>query len=68
MPYDLCDNDVEPVYQDFKGWFTSLDGLHTFDQMPQELKDYVAFLESELQLPITFVSTGPDREALIHRI
>jgi adenylosuccinate synthase len=67
IPYDLCDSDVMPVYQDFKGWFTSLDGLHTFDQMPQELKDYVAFLESELQLPITFVSTGPDREALIHR-
>ncbi len=67
LPYDLCDNDVVPVYKDFKGWFTSLDGLHTFDQMPQELKDYVAFLEAELQLPITFVSTGPDREALIHR-
>jgi adenylosuccinate synthase len=68
LPYDLCDSIVVPVYQDFKGWFTSLDGLHTFDQMPQELKDYVAFLESELQLPITFVSTGPDREALIHRV
>ncbi len=67
FPYDLCDTDVVPVYQDFKGWKQSLDGLHTFSEMPQELQDYVHFLESELHLPITFVSTGPDREALIRK-
>jgi adenylosuccinate synthase len=67
LPYDLCDTDVVPIYKDFKGWETSLDGVHTFDKMPAELAAYVTYLETELNLPITFVSTGPDREALVHR-
>ena len=67
LPYDLCDTDVTPVYKDFAGWQTSLNGVHTFDKMPAELATYVHYLEAELNLPITFVSTGPDREALVHR-
>jgi adenylosuccinate synthase len=67
LPYDLCDETVEPVYKDFKGWQQSLDGIHDFDAIPKELVAYVKFLEEELKLPITFISTGPDREALISR-
>lgn len=67
FPYDLCDEDVTPIYKDFAGWKTSLNGLHSFDEMPAELTNYVSYLEETLGLPISFVSTGPDREALIHR-
>jgi adenylosuccinate synthase len=67
LPYDLCDETVEPVYKEFKGWKQSLDGIHDFDAIPAELLAYVKFLEEELKLPITFISTGPDREALISR-
>jgi adenylosuccinate synthase len=67
LPYDLCDTDVTPIYRDFPGWQTSLDQVRTFDEMPAELAGYVAYLEAELGLPIAFVSTGPDREALVHR-
>ncbi|WP_138481284.1 adenylosuccinate synthase [Dyadobacter bucti] len=67
LPYDLCDDTVEPVYKEFAGWKTSLDGIHDFEAIPDELLAYVKFLEEELKLPITFISTGPDREALISR-
>jgi adenylosuccinate synthase len=67
LPYDLCDDTVEPVYKEFAGWKTSLDGIHDFEAIPEELLAYVKFLEEELKLPITFISTGPDREALISR-
>ncbi|ARK13154.1 adenylosuccinate synthase [Fibrella sp. ES10-3-2-2] len=67
LPYDLCDTDVVPVYKEFAGWQTSLDGIRTFDNMPAELAAYVSYLEAELGIPIAFVSTGPDREALVHR-
>ena len=67
LPYDLCDETVEPIYRDFEGWQTSLDGIYDFDAIPAELAAYVKYLEEELNLPITFVSTGPDREALINR-
>lgn len=67
LPYDLCDETVEPVYKDFAGWQQSLDGIRDFDAIPEQLMAYVKFLEAELGLPITFISTGPDREALITR-
>ena len=37
------------------------------DEFPQEFKDYVAFLERELNVPITILSVGPDREQTIVR-
>ncbi|MFN8347683.1 MAG: adenylosuccinate synthase [Spirosomataceae bacterium] len=67
FPYDLCDEEVTPVYKTFKGWAASLDNLHTYDEIPAELAAYIEFLEAELKLPISFISTGPDREAIIHR-
>lgn len=67
LPYDLCDTAVTPVYKDFKGWQTSLTDFHTYEEVPAELAAYIDFLEAELGLPISFISTGPDREAIIHR-
>ncbi|GGC09214.1 adenylosuccinate synthase [Dyadobacter sediminis] len=67
LPYDLCDETVTPVYKEFAGWQQSLDGIHDFEAIPDALMAYVKFLEEELKLPITFISTGPDREALISR-
>lgn len=67
LPYDLCDETVEPIYREFEGWQQSLDGIYDFEAIPSQLLAYVKFLEEELNLPITFISTGPDREALISR-
>lgn len=67
LPHDLCDASVTPVYKPFKGWEVSLDGIRDFKDAPAELASYVHFLEKELNLPITFISSGPERDSLIHR-
>ena len=67
LPYDLCDTDVTPVYKSFKGWQTDLATIRQFDDMPAELAVYVNFLEESLGLPISIISTSPDREAIIYR-
>ncbi|GAB3782051.1 adenylosuccinate synthase [Spirosoma horti] len=67
MPYDLCDTDVTPVYKTFKGWKADLTDIRSFADVPAELATYVYFLEDTLGLPINFISTSPDREAIIHR-
>jgi adenylosuccinate synthase len=43
------------------GWKTDLTGVRSKGQFPKELQDYVSFLEKELQVPIKFISVGPDR-------
>ena len=67
LPHDLNDTNVEPIYQCFEGWQCSLEGLRDFDELPAPLLRYIDFLEEALGLPIHFISTGPDREAVVLR-
>ena len=67
IPFEITEIKVKPVYASLKGWHCSLDGMRNFDQLPAELTAYIAFLESHLNLPINFISTGPDREACVLR-
>ncbi len=67
MPYDLSLEDIEPVYKSFKGWNCSLDGKDDFQSLPQELRDYISYLEEELESPISIVSKGPRRNETIFR-
>lgn len=65
MPYDT--EGWTAVYKDFPGWQTNLTAMTSEAQFPQALKDYVAFIEKETQIPITIVSVGPDRAQTIER-
>lgn len=67
MPYDLNDTPVTPIYKTLRGWGHTLTNVRRYENAPQALKDYVMYLEAELGVPIAFISTGPDREALIMR-
>ncbi len=67
MPYDLLDGKVEPVYTTLKGWNTDLTQIRTIEAFPKELSEYIEFIEKELEIPITYVSVGPDREQTILR-
>ena len=55
------------VYTELKGWNEDLTGLTEASKMPKALNDYIAFLEKELEIPITIVSVGPDRTQTIIR-
>lgn len=62
MPYDIDGVTIEPVYEDIPGWNKDLTGLSSFADAPEELKNYVKYLEQHLQVPVTTVSVGPDRK------
>jgi adenylosuccinate synthase len=66
LPYELVNEKIIPVYTKMKGWQTNVKGISK-ENMPLELNDYIKFLEKELGVPITLVSTGPDRTQTIHR-
>jgi adenylosuccinate synthase len=44
-----------------------LENITDFDKMPEELKAYTAYIEKEVGVPVTYVSTGPDRTATLTR-
>ncbi|MEM6878633.1 MAG: adenylosuccinate synthase [Bacteroidota bacterium] len=67
LPYDLVNNNYTCSYTSKPGWQEDLANITDFDQMPKNAKEYVAYLEEELGVPISMVSTGPDRTELIFR-
>ena len=67
LPYNIEEENVTPVYTEFKGWKQDLTGLTTFDSLPKELKEYIEFIEKEVEVPIKIVSVGPDRKQTITR-
>ena len=67
LPYTLEAEHLPPIYTEFKGWKEDLTGMSESGQLPAELKAYIAFLEKELDTPVSIVSVGPDRKQTIHR-
>ncbi|MBO6013431.1 MAG: adenylosuccinate synthase [Bacteroidales bacterium] len=66
FPFSIEEN-IEPQYVELKGWNTDLTHCTKEEDFPQEFKDYIAFLEKELETPITILSVGPDRDQTILR-
>lgn len=64
FPYSI-DEDIEPVYKELPGWQRSLVDIRKASDFPEELKKYISFLEEHLEVPVRFVSVGPDREQII---
>tara|TARA_R110002049_G_scaffold38978_2_gene120369 strand:+ start:25144 stop:26421 length:1278 start_codon:yes stop_codon:yes gene_type:complete len=67
FPYNIEPENVEPIYTEVAGWAEDLTEMSDASQMPKALNDYIAFLEKELEIPITIVSVGPDRKQTIFR-
>jgi adenylosuccinate synthase len=65
LPYNIEPENVQPVYKEFKGWKADLTGMSAFDELPEELKEYIEFIENEVEVPIKIVSVGPDRKQTI---
>ncbi|HEX6223824.1 MAG TPA: adenylosuccinate synthase [Chryseolinea sp.] len=66
VPYEVVREKITPVYKELMGWNISLRGISK-ENLPPALIDYIKFLETELCVPITLVSTGPDRTETILR-
>ena len=68
VPYELVNEKITPIYEEFKGWNTplNLNGV-SVENLPAELNNYIKFLEEQLHVPITLVSTGPDRTQTVYR-
>lgn len=69
ISYTSCGYDelskLKPTYKTFKGWSEELNTLSSLNELPTECKEYFAFIEKFLGIPIKIVSNGPEREKII---
>lgn len=67
VPFESVNADIEPVFKTFPGWEGDLENIYDFNDLPQNLKDYILFIENEVSVPINLVSVGPDRKQTLRR-
>jgi adenylosuccinate synthase len=64
FPFELNDS-VKPVYVEVPGWKTDLTKIKSQNEFPEELNNYISFIEDEMGIPVTIASVGPNREQTI---
>lgn len=65
IPYDINGVEITPVYKEFDGWEMDISNCKSKSELPKNLRTYLDFLEEELQVRISMLSAGPEREKLI---
>lgn len=58
---------AKPVYVRLPGWKTDIRKISRYEDLPENCRNYVEFIEKELEVPITYVSNGPGRDEIIRR-
>jgi adenylosuccinate synthase len=58
---------VEPVYKTSRGWREDIHGIRKFADLPKNAQHYVEFIEKFVGVPVRYIGTGPEREAVIKR-
>lgn len=61
MPYDICSIKPEPIWEEIEGWKEDLTGIREPNEIPAKLQSYIDYLEKQLEVPIKYLSVGPDR-------
>jgi len=66
LPFEI-NEPIEPVLKEFKGWKEDISAINSFENLPNEFKEYIKFIENEVNVPIKIVSVGPNRDQTILR-
>ncbi len=60
-------NKAKPVLKTLPGWKTDIRGIKNYNDLPENCRKYIEFVEGELEVPIKIVSNGPGRDEIIYR-
>ena len=58
---------AKPVYEVLPGWKADIRGIRKYEELPENCRKYIEFVEKHIECPITMVSNGPGREDIIYR-
>lgn len=58
---------AKPVYEKLPGWKCEIRGIKKYEDLPENCRNYVEFIEKHIGVPITMVSNGPGRDDIIYR-
>lgn len=66
FPSSIESDSIKPIYKSFNGWTSKSNHARSFDDLENNFKEYINFIEIEVGVSIKLVSLGPDREETIY--
>jgi adenylosuccinate synthase len=67
FPFPTLLESCRPVIEYLEGWKCDIAGVKSWDALPRQAREYVEYIEKAIGLPITYISTGPERDSVIFR-
>ena len=64
LPFDTA-QPLEPVYKEMKGWSKDISRIGNCSELPDEFMAYIKYIEDETGVPVTMISLGPGRTAIV---
>jgi adenylosuccinate synthase len=65
VPYQMMKTQIEPIYKSFKGWQSDITKIKSVENIPGQMKEYIAHINQFLGVPIKYISNGPGRDQII---
>jgi adenylosuccinate synthase len=66
VPFQMAKATIEPILEQFKGWSTDTTMIKLGEDLPETMKQYIAFINEYCGVPVKHVSNGPGREQIVH--
>jgi len=65
LPFNMDDELIKPQYKSFPGWIGNLSVMKQYNELPETFRNYMEYVEKQIQVPVSIISVGPDREETI---
>jgi adenylosuccinate synthase len=65
LPFNMDDELIKPQYKSFPGWTGNLSVMKQYNELPETFRNYMEYVEKQIQVPVSIISVGPDREETI---
>jgi len=65
VPFQMTQVKLEPVLKSFAGWQTDITAMSEYEVLPQNMKNYIDYINKFLKVPVKYISNGPGRDQII---
>lgn len=65
VPFQMTQVKIDPIFKSFAGWETDITAMSKYEELPQNMKNYIDYINKYLKVPVKFISNGPGRDQII---
>ena len=65
VPFQMTQVKIDPIFKSFAGWETDITAMSKYEELPQNMKNYIDYINKFLKVPVKFISNGPGRDQIV---